>query len=187
MVRVSVRRAQGFAIVPFWMGSLSVMPREGDDERSTVSSEARNESSWGPRPLSLRSWRTNQSQASSRAASPDTALSRWVTRFYDDYGAYLHQGDFEPEQDKKHFDRDIDMEREGREEKEAKEEEAEEQPRGGAEDYESDVEARKSQDDRAGENAGLKKAGSIPPLSQRQTAKSTRSQRPKDPNMVSKS
>lgn len=135
-----------------------------------------------PRTRSLRSWRTGRSRTRSRprSTSRPASLTRiYSAGFHDDHGVYIEPSDFAggspaatvPPANATSEDSDG-------VEKERQDDEA-------LEEVESrDFDRRPTDDnaDRAAENGDLEKA---PPLSRRETSKSTKSQRERDPNMVS--
>lgn len=144
-----------------------------------------------PRPRSVRSWRSlsnfsrsrTRSRTGSRSGSPDDTVLRQVfsAGFHDDHSIYRNEHDLESDEEspdeqqragvdhpatlEQSDSKDTDIEHEGKEEIESQ-----------------DHASLHDGDDRAGETAELEKA---PTIARRPTNKSARSQKPRDPNMVS--
>ena len=164
------------------------MPHEEGDDRSSISqSEAESETNRGPRTRSLRSWRsrssTGRSRTRSRPRSPDSHLHKiYSPAHFDDHGTYVDQDDVHRANEEPALDR-IDPGSSDPGSKDVQDEEKEgEEEREEVESQDSNPAADEKQADRAGENAELEKTLT---LGRQQTSKSARSQREKDPNMVS--
>lgn len=159
------------------------MPQRDPDEtvlERDVTGENTSEEATRPRTRSLRSWRSGRSKSRSRPSSRAASLNRiYSAGFHDDHGVYIDTDDFAPDESGvKQFSADV-----GDEDNEkSKQQDGEEGPLEEVESHEPESHADGNGIDRAAENGQLEKA---PSLRRQATAKSTKSQRDRDPNMVS--
>lgn len=162
------------------------MSQRDEDEQCTTSlGETQSQSSHRPRARSFKSWRSlsglSRSRTQSRPRSPDSHLRQiYSAGFYDDQSTYIDAEDLDRSEVavvSPGVDDDLSPtssgEKRDRGDKEGEEEREESESQ--------DFAAGDRKDDRSGENADLEKAT----LKRQQTGKSTRSQRERDPNMVS--
>jgi hypothetical protein len=155
---------------------------DDDNEVASVRPQARSVRSW--RSLSSFSRSRGQSRTGSRSGSPDDKVLRQVfsAGFHDDHSVYRNDHDLDAEEDESIHGR-------GRLHAKAADglappdSQDDEKDLEGKEEVESQDHASiRDGDDRAGETAEFEKA---PSLARRPTNKSARSQKPRDPNMVS--
>ena len=160
---------------------------DGDDHSSLENSDTGFSTNRRPRTRSLTSWRSRsslgRSRTRSRPRSPDSHLHQiYSAGFHDDHGTYVDPEHLQRTNDEA-LSRDEDVDSDAQPPKE-KPDEGDEEGEGQEEVESRDEEAisDEAKHDRASENADLEKA---PSIKTQQTSKSVRSQRDKDPNVVS--
>ena len=163
------------------------MPEDTVDDRASVaSSEGEGEQVRSPGTRSVNSWRSGRSlgrsRTQSRPRSPEFHLHRiYSAGFHDDHGTYLH-----PEDPHLGVDAEAtlgtDLSPSTSDENDREKESEEEREKRESQDFDHESTAE-DPIDRAGTNANLEKAD--PSLRRQPTSKSTRSQKDRDPNMVS--
>ena len=163
------------------------MPEEGDLGLTSMNQSDR-DSTYLRRPRA-RSWGSRstiaRSRTQSRQRSPDDTVLRQVfsAGFHDDHGVYRNEREHAQRGDEEEDDQQVDDLETGTSLSRVKPED--DKMGEGFEEVESQDQKSTgddNKDDRAGRNADLEKA---PSLRRQQTGKSSRSQRQRDPNMVS--
>lgn len=156
--------------------------REVDAGKDNAGSEKAAQGGRSPRPRSIRSWRSGRSRTRSRPSSRPASLTRiYSAGFHDDNAVYIEPADFEAQDD----DQELASKAKPSAMMDAGHDQGGEADEEALEEVESDddePQALSGDLDRARENDELEKA---PSLNRQATSRSSKSQRERDPNMVS--